>query len=131
MTTVGVKPVHPCTLDVLLEGLDPVGYLERCGTTRLRILGRRGFGIAGVDGPSCRGGLLQVIDEISSVPRRLRRMFRLEAEGRIAREQGFVERVLGELLRGDEILYAACGRTRYREVRGLIETELGIDRIRR
>lgn len=132
MTTVGVQPVHPRTLDVLLEGLDAIGHLERFGTTRLRSLGRRGgFTIARVDGASCRGGLLQVIDEISSIPRRLRRMFRLEAEGRIAREQGFIERVLGELLRGDEILDAAGGRTRHGEVRGLVETEIGIDRIRR
>lgn len=132
MTTVGVKPIHPRTLDVLLEGLDLIGYLERFGTARLRILGRRGgFAIACVDGPSCRGGLLQVVDEISSVPRRLRRMFRLEAERRIAREQGFVERVLGELLRGDEVLDAAGGRARHREVRGLVEAEVGIDRIRR
>lgn len=132
MTTVGVKPIHPRTLDVLLERLDAIRYLERFGTARLRILGRRGgFATARVDGPSRRGGLLQVIDEISSVPRRLRRMFRLEAERRIAREQGFVERVLGELLRGDEILDAAGGRARHGEVRGLVETELGIGRVRR
>ena len=132
VTTVGVKPIHPRTLDVLLEGLDSIGYLERFGTARLRILGRRGaFAIACVDGPSCRGGLLQVVDKISSVPRRLRRMFRLEAERRIAREQGFVERVLGELLWGDEILDAAGGRARHGEMRGLVETEVGIDRIRR